>query len=228
MPAKFYYVLAFREGDIPLLHADTQPHFLGKTSDLSFKTEPDKTLDLDDGSTEVGSEKLSLSFSILGAIDNPWPIGEVWLVPAISDGIFAPSEFPPGSVLRVYLRDADDYRIETKSGEFELTRFSASLRYAADAPAYGYYDLFFKYYQIHLFPNINDADARITIERDDEQDDEQKVIAVDYGYEDRLIHNQLALISSYIVDSNISIKNRDQIVVSLDPRQKGIFIHRKL
>ncbi len=224
MPAKFYYVLAFREGVVPLLHADTQPHFLGKTSDLSFKTEPDKTIDLDDGSTEVGSEKLSLSFSILGAIDNPWPIGEVWLVPAISDGKFAPDEFPPGSVLCIYLRDADDYRIETKTGEFELTRFSASLRYAADAPAYGYFDLFFKYHQIHLFPNINDADALITIERDDKQ----KVIAVGYSYEDRLIHNQLALISPCIEDSMISIKNRDQIVVSLDPRQKGIFIHRKL
>jgi len=224
MPAKFYYVLAFREGDIPLLHADTQPHFLGKTSDLSFNTEPDKTIDLDDGSTEVGSEKLSLSFSILGAIDNPWPIGEVWLVPAISYGKFAPDEFPPGSVLRVYLRDADDYHIETNTGEFELTRFSASLRYAADAPAYGYYKLFFKKYQIHLFPNINNADARITIERDDNHE----VIAEGYGYEDRLIHNQLALISPCIVDSSISIKNRNDIVVSLDPLQKGIFIHRKL
>lgn len=223
MPVKFYYVLAFREGDIPLLYADAQPHFLGKTSDLSFKTEPDKTLDLDDGSTEVGSEKLSLSFSILGAIDNPWPIGEVWLVPAISDGIFSPDEFPPGSVLRVYLRDADDYRIETKTGEFELTHLSANIRYATSAPAYGYYDLFFKYYQIHLFPNINNVDARITIERDDNHE----VIAEGYGYEDRLIHNQLALISPCIGDSSISIKNQDEFVVSLDPLQKGIFIHRK-
>jgi hypothetical protein len=122
MPAKFYYVLAFQVGITPLSDAASQPHFLGKTSDLVFKTEPDKTLDLDDGSTEVGSEKLTLSFSILGTIQNPWPIGEVWLVPVISEGNFAPGEFPPGSVLSIYLRDADDYHIETKTGEFELTR----------------------------------------------------------------------------------------------------------
>lgn len=155
MPVKFYYVLAFRQGVFPLVHSEAQPHFLGKTSDLVFKTEPDKTLDLDDGSTEVGSEKLTLSFSILGAIQNPWPIGEVWLVPAISGGTYALGEYPPGSVLRVYLQSADDYRIETKSGEFELTHFSASLRYAANAPAYGYYYHFFDDYRIALFPNVS-------------------------------------------------------------------------
>lgn len=223
MPVKFYYILGFRSGRPPLLNVSEQPHFLGKTSDLSFKTEPDKTLDLDDGSTEVGSEKLSLSCSILGTINNPWSLGEIWLVPAISGREYPLYEHPEEGILRIFLINDDDYHIETKTGEFELTHLSANIRYATSAPAYGYYDQFFEYYQIHLFQNIKDADALITIERDDNHE----VIAVAYSYENRLIHNQLALISP-IVDSSISIKNRDKIVVSLDPLQKGIFIHRKL
>ncbi len=219
MPAKFYYVLAFREGVDPLVHSDAQPHFLGKTSDLVFKAEPDKTLDLDDGSTEVGSEKLTLSFSILGTIQNPWPIGEVWLVPAISGGTFAPGEFPPGSVLRVYLRGANDYHLETKSGEFELTHFSASIRYAADAPAYGYYHNFFDDYRIVLFPNV----SRPIYEGIGAGNGSYQQFAawIDHK-EEWLIRDQAALIFDTQNDYEIIVDS--DLELGFDLLQKGIFI----
>jgi hypothetical protein len=222
MPVRFYYVLAFHEGITPLSSPGSQPHFLGKTSDLSFKTEPDKTLDLDDGSTEVGSEKLTLSFSILGTIDNPWPIGEVWLVPAISNGTYAVGEFPMGDVLRVFFRDSEDYHYETKSGEFELTRFSASIRYAVQAPAYDYYHDFFDDCRLHLFPNIISNEDEIMIKK--KGDDAE--LAVAWSIDDRLIENQVALICSRVYDADVNVTVAGGRVQSLDPMQLGIFIHR--
>lgn len=222
MPVKFYYVLAFHEGVKPLLFADDQPHFLGKTSDLVFKTEPDKTIDLDDGSTEVGSEKLTLSLSILGAIQNPWPIGEVWLVPAISDGVYDRGEYPAGDVLRVYLRDVDDYHIETKSGEFELTRFSASIRYAADAPAYDYYRNFFNVFRLHLFPNVTKEDPSIAIKATSDS----RSLAQASSLADCLITNQIALVSEYLPEEDVLTVLDGTGIASQKPTQKGIFIHR--
>ncbi len=222
MPVKFYYVLAFPAGIPPLLSPYAQPHFLGKTSDLSFKTDPEKTLDLDDGSTEVGSEKLSLSFSVLGAIDNPVPLAEVWLVPVISNGVYLLGEFPVGDVLRVYLRDADDYHLETKSGEFELTRFSASIRYAVSAPAYDYYLNFFEDYRLHLFPSIEANHDDISIVNESNGDD----LAVAWNIDERLIQNQLALISGRVYDADVNVIVNGDIVQILDPLQLGIFIHK--
>ena len=223
MPAKFYYVLAFREGVIPLFRADDQPHFLGKTSDLSFKTEPDKTIDLDDGSTEVGSEKLTLSFSILGAIDNPWPLGEIWLVPFISNANYQSGGYPAGDILRIFFRDADDYRIETKSGEFELTRFSATIRYAADAPAYAYYTAFFDDYRIHLFPDIEQNVDDLSI-----QTDAGLELATAWYIQDRMIANQCALVSPVVAEDVELVVNVNSVLETYSRYDKGLFIIRSL
>lgn len=220
MPAKFYYVLAFREGDIPLLYTDAQPHFLGKTSDLSFKTEPDKTLDLDDGSTEVGSEKLTLSFSVLGAIANPWPLGEIWLVPVISNASFSYG-FPLATILRICFIDTDDYHIETKSGDFEYTHFSSSIRYPVDSPAYAYLTDLFYNRQLHLFPDLKNNDDKI--EAVVSEYPEYKSVA--HAIEDRMIPDQCALIAYMPQDSNMEIYFAGNIFTTIPAKQKGIFIH---
>ncbi len=223
MPVKFYYVLAFHAGITPLNSAYDQPHYLGKTSDLSFKTEPDKSLDLDDGSTEVGSEKLSLSFSILGAIDESWPIAEIWLVPVISNGNYPFGEFPMGDILRIYLREADDYHFETKSGEFELTRFSAAIRYAVSAPAYDYYLDFFKDYRLHLFPNI--PEDRLELELMAERDSNGDVLAFAFTYDERILYRHAAIITPYLAE-DISVRVNGDLIQLFDPTQRGIFIHQ--
>lgn len=149
MAAKFYYVLAFERGQGYQVDSETrtlvyQPQFLGKTSDLSFLVEAEKTIDLDDGTTEVGSEKLSLSFNVLSKVTNPVPLSQVWLIPVIghSSG-WAEGEGPRVPILKVFFKDSEDYRLEVKSGEFEVTKFSAVLRYSVDNPAFEYDDGFF-------------------------------------------------------------------------------------
>jgi len=113
-------------------------YYLGKTSDLVFKPEADKSLDLDDGTTEVGSEKLNLSFSILGKLLNNWDIKEVWLIPICDD-----YELRNPEILRIYLVEGD-YRLEAKSGEFGKINFSSSLRYPVAAPQYAFLANYFQ------------------------------------------------------------------------------------
>lgn len=134
---KFYHIIGFT---IPtaLGNDPIAGHYMGKTSDLLFKTEPDKTIDLDDGSTEVGSEKLSVSFSCLEKLQNPWPLAELWLVPVCQDYF---NENP--EILQIDLRDSD-YHLESKSGDFEKILFSATLRYPAENAAYKYLAFYFE------------------------------------------------------------------------------------
>ncbi|MCK9309113.1 MAG: hypothetical protein PHY48_12755 [Candidatus Cloacimonetes bacterium] len=131
MAAKYYHILAFLSRDEGM---SNQALYMGKTSDLSFKTEADKTIDCDDGSTETGSEKLTLQFSILGKLINNWDIAMLWLVPIRSTSDYMYSK---GEILKIYL-GGGDYRIENKSGEFEKVLFHAELRYPADSPQYSY------------------------------------------------------------------------------------------
>lgn len=132
MAVKYYHILGFDSPAQPVPLGDNpEPAFyMGKTSDLAFKTEPDKSIDLDDGTTEVGSEKLSLSFSLLGKLQNPWPLSEIWLVPVCSD---YKAENP--EIIRVFFRGGD-YQLEEKSGDTSKVLFSATLRYAAGTDQY--------------------------------------------------------------------------------------------
>lgn len=126
---KFYHIIGF-EGKQTPWGDPTPAHYMGKTADLLFKTEPDKTIDLDDGSTEVGSEKLSVSFSLLEKLQNPWPLAELWLVPVCQDYNMENPE-----IIRIHLLGSD-YHLEAKSGEFDKILFSANLRYPVTSPAY--------------------------------------------------------------------------------------------
>lgn len=227
MAVKNFYVLAFPERVSLPYNPDTiQPHFLGKTTDLSFKTEPDKSVDLDDGTTEVGSEKLSLTLSILGAIDNPWPISEIWLVPMIGSKAYPEHGYIRSNtmdrVLRIFLTDQDDYRFVTKKGEFEVTNFVAELRYPISYKAYEYVDFFYRH-DLHLFPSIrnNDDDIRVRTALDLEY--------IAYPIEDRMIANDAAIISRWESDGSQIIFAGDTFkyieAQGDNSMERGIFIH---
>jgi hypothetical protein len=140
---KFYHIIGFTQ---PALWGGepVAGHYMGKTGDLVFKTEPDKTIDLDDGSTEVGSEKLSLSFSCLEKLQNSWPLAELWLVPVCQNYYMDNPE-----ILRIDLRGCD-YHLDAKSGDFEKILFSAVLRYPVANPPYSSLTDYFDSYSIVL------------------------------------------------------------------------------
>lgn len=118
MAVRFYHILAQR-GSVW--------NYLGKSSDLVFKVEPDKSIDCDDGQTLVGSEKLSCSFSLLSDLVEPYAISKLMLVPAVSGPSSAdPIEINVGT---------EDYQIEQKSGEFGKTLVNIGIRYPSDVPA---------------------------------------------------------------------------------------------
>jgi hypothetical protein len=123
---RFYHIIAFFERANPTLPQGGC--YLGKTSDLVFKVDPDKSLDLDDGTTEVGSEKLSLSCSLLGELQNQPEIKEIWLIPVDDNYIMHMPE-----IIRLYL-ETGDYKLDAKSGEFNKIIFTATLRYPVDNP----------------------------------------------------------------------------------------------
>lgn len=131
MAVRFYEVVAFEYspvyGQEPALG-----HYLGKTSDLVFKTEPDKSIDLDNGITEVGSEKLTVSFSILGKFQNPASIGELWLIPIPDHPGSADADI---DIIRIHLKN-QEYKLEAKSGEFDKIHFEAALKYPVENIAY--------------------------------------------------------------------------------------------
>ncbi len=139
---KFYHVVAFPQRVFSPEYP-TSGFYMGKTSDLVFKTEADKSVDLDDGTTEVGSEKLSVSFSILGKLLNSWGLKEVWLIPVCDD-----YEVRNPEILRIFLVEGD-YRLEEKSGEFGKINFTGSLRYPVAAPQYeNLTDYFTQYFMV--------------------------------------------------------------------------------
>lgn len=125
MAVRFYEVIALdyesNEGEYVCTG-----NYLGKTSDLVVKREEDKTVDLDNGDTEVGSEKISITFSILGEFKDPLPVKELWLlsVPPIDN----PDLF---DVTKIKLKNCD-YHWEAKTGEFGKINFSATLRHSSD------------------------------------------------------------------------------------------------
>lgn len=122
---RHYHIVAFGERTAGMLK---NGFYLGKTSDLVFNVEPDKSIDLDDGNTEVGSEKLTLSFSILGLFNQPSAITEIWLIPICQDYVASNPD-----IVKIMLEDENYFR-EAKSGEFGKIQFSATMRYAVDNP----------------------------------------------------------------------------------------------
>ncbi len=162
MAVKHYIVLGFesREEDL-----SNQPHYLGKTSDLSFKAEPDKTIDCDDGSTETGSEKLSLQFNLLGKVLNSWNLKMIWLVPLSDSAAYMNNG---AEIIKIHL-DSEDYRIDEKSGEFGKIVFNASFRYPVDNIPYTYDAAYFDSMCIIIGKNSLGSEFMILKDAEDEQ-----------------------------------------------------------
>lgn len=126
---KFYHIIAF-DSPPSTENGTHSGYYMGKTSDLVFKEEPDKTIDLDDGTTEVGSQKLTVSFSILEKLNNLPLLKEIWLLPVLDDYYQKNPD-----IIKIDLGGCE-YHLEAKSGEIEKILFSALIRYAVETPAW--------------------------------------------------------------------------------------------
>ncbi|MDD3535719.1 MAG: hypothetical protein PHC50_06205 [Candidatus Cloacimonetes bacterium] len=224
MAVKHYHVLAFEVSKQYQLAAGKlvyQPHYLGKTSDLSFNTEVDVSLELDDGTTEVGSEKLSLAFSSIMPLTNPAALSEVWLVPAIGhSGGWQQGEAPRGDILRVHFRDSEDYRLELKSGTFELLKFSATLRYPVDTPAYEYISDFWKNHRLHLLPHL-EGDS---VYPPAVYDKDKLLVHEGLREPDRLGQHTLAIVEYQTFQD----KAYGPLMEEICPSERGIFLYPEL
>lgn len=187
MAAEFYHVVGIRGAGVYDAFCPSSC-YLGKTTDLLFKVEPEKTIDCDDGTTVVGSEKLTLSFSMLDRIDRPQNrIDQLLLIPHVplQTGAVAGKE-----VLTVDLLGEHGLNEEVKSGEFEKTHFSYTWRYASGNAPYTLSDAFFDNYIVILATGIG-ANQYLWIGSPDE--DPPLRIAADEPSA-RLISTQAALI----------------------------------
>jgi hypothetical protein len=118
-------------------------HYMGSTSYLEFKVEPDKTIELDDGRTLVGSEKLSLTFNILGEITEyinykNLTICNIILVPEVDGPLY---NYPP--IIIIDLKDMQGkvkIEPEIKSGEIQKYIFSLEMRYEVNHRKYRFRD----------------------------------------------------------------------------------------
>jgi hypothetical protein len=211
MSVKQYQVLAFSSSTESV---STQPSYLGKTSDLVMKPEPDKTIDLDDGTTETGSEKLTVSFSMLGKIQNPWPVRMIWLVPVCKD-------YSAGAQIIKLKLDSGDYRIDNKSGEFEKILFNATLRYPTDISPWPYeYDgeYFGNYFMI--IGKVANPDESYEIAARDSQGNYE----VNYDTADSIVIGCYALVF-LPKETEYDIYSNDSFVVQLDSNET-VGVHR--
>ena len=148
MIGKHFYILAI-DGD--------EYHYLGKTKDLSFKTDKDIVADCDDGTEYVGSEKLSVNMTILSKVSNPLPMPEFLFVPVVPyrNDVDLP-EYPSAIRIRVM---ADDYTLENKSGDLEKSVLSISKKYSVEgALPYDIIDDFFSNYLV-IIGNDGEVDG---------------------------------------------------------------------
>ncbi len=135
----FYHIILM---DIPYNEDKIQiGHYMGSTSDLKFKVEPDKTIELDDGRTLVGSEKLSLTFNILGEI------GYINVIDYISNIILVPElDGPLPNYSPIIIIDLENMQNkikiepEIKSGEIQKYKFSLEMRYEVHHRRYRFRD----------------------------------------------------------------------------------------
>lgn len=116
---EFYHVLA--------IDKDDSLQYLGRTADLALKTDTDKTIDLDDGTTYVGSEKLTLSCTMLGSVINQYALKQVILVQDYPFVLNSGRVQIP--VRRINLKEQEHYSLENVSGDFEKVKLEINMRY---------------------------------------------------------------------------------------------------
>lgn len=224
MAAKFYHIFAVEpDTDESLQTPDKMPVYLGQTTNFSMKTEPEKSVDLDDGSTMVGSEKLTLSFSTLERVE-PRAISEILLVPVAPPSL----DSRPGlEAVRVEVGEVKITPVETKTGEFERTQFSAVMRYAVETPAYEIVGNCYGSKQIHLFLGVSDGHTiRLEGRKKDHKADLAVVTAENFS-----ASGLRALICSsmgYVGFDNIELKLEDEAIGEYVENYEGVFVHNLL
>ncbi|HOH98852.1 MAG TPA: hypothetical protein PL188_11175 [Candidatus Cloacimonadota bacterium] len=132
-----------------LVACDTfdQLHYLGRCSDVLLKREPDKTLDLADGDTHTGSEKLTFSCKIYEEIVNPInDLLYLFMLPASggNGGNQAPNI---SDAIRINMTHAE-YTVEAISGDFEAWLLTAVQRHSVAIDPVEYLP---EYYMDYLF-----------------------------------------------------------------------------
>ncbi len=157
--ARFYHIIGLTSEYNPV-HIQTG-HYMGRTSDLEFKVEADKTIELDNGIKEVGSEKMSLSFSLLGEINNIGileQIKSILIVPEINLNKSNPNYF---SIIEIKVplingRNNIKLELEGKSGEFEKHWIKFEQRYDVNHKQYRFlrWAEYYENYILVLMDNI--------------------------------------------------------------------------
>lgn len=161
MAVSFYHVLGYKvpECGSSIEDPDHAPCYMGKTTDMLLKEEPEKTVDCDDGSTMVGSAKVTLSFSLLERVPAGLELDRILLVPDFP-AIAAGSVTDYGEAILVDVEEVKIWPVESKTGEFERTQFSAVSRYPIEAePPYTYIPKFFQERQVHLIRGWHVAES---------------------------------------------------------------------
>jgi hypothetical protein len=226
MATRYYHVLAYLKSitdQYRPLDPEYQPTYLGKTTDLLMKTDPEKSVDLDDGSTMVGSEKLTLSFSALERVE-PRAISEILLVPVAPASL----DSRPGlEAVRVEVGEVKITPVETKTGEFERTQFSAVMRYAVETPAYEIVGNCYGNKQIHLFLGVSDGHTiGLRGLKEDHETDLAVVTAENFS-----VSGLRALICSsrgYGDFDVIELTLEDEAIGKYDENYEGVFVHNLL
>lgn len=98
--------------------------YIDKTTDLEIKVEPEKTIDLDDGSTEVGAVKTTVSFTTLRQT-------------GLEGGRYLhllPVDFASGTMHTIDLKRCSlrMKTFESKTGEFEKQQFTIVNRFPVE------------------------------------------------------------------------------------------------
>jgi hypothetical protein len=222
--AKFYHVLAYKEditGGVAPGSAEYQPAYLGRTTDLLMKTEPEKSVDLDDGGRLVGSEKLTLSFSTLERVPRlGFSITKILLVPVQP----ATTAQPPAGLdaVLVEVGEVKITPVETKTGEFERTQFSAVVRYPVETPAY---EILRDYYigrQVHLIHGVHDS-QRIQLFGESEGDTPELIACSEPG--NFIASGHRALIPIDLGYDGLKLYINKKPVKDCDPLLQGVIIH---
>ena len=157
--AKFYHIVGISYDYNPDIIQ--MGYYLGRTSDLDFKVEPDKTIELDNGINEVGSEKMSLSFSLLDEINNNDinRLKTILLIPeqdlsSINSGDFAMLEI---KIPQMKFINNIKLELEEKSGEFQKHWLKLKQRYDVNHKPYRFImnEDYYEDYLLLLMENIN-------------------------------------------------------------------------
>ncbi|MDD3633315.1 MAG: hypothetical protein PHW38_05950 [Candidatus Cloacimonetes bacterium] len=225
--AKFYHIIGL-DSEYNLDYIQTG-HYMGRTSDLDFKVEADKTIELDNGINEVGSEKMSLSFSLLGEINNIGileQIKSILIVPEINLNKPNPNYF---SIIEIKVplingRNNIKLELEEKSGEFKKHWIKLEQRYDVNHMQYRFISRgeYYNSYILVLMDNItNDGACLVTIFMDN-------IPEPMLGYEsldDLFIEGEIAILNLeiehqyvFVTDSGVDkrIENNQKGLIKID------------